>query len=310
MSEERPLAIQFSDLREFTALTAERGDEEAFRLARSFVDLAASRASKRGGRVLKSYGDGVMSSFDDAIQAVECSVEMQDALCTDFCGPEETSLSAGIGLTWGTAIRTDGDLFGSSVNLAKRIADVAKGGQIVVSSSVAEHADLAAIGRSFRDLGERPLKGLGEQRLYEVVWREEVATLSTVRDDLGLILTDDNKLVLQFAKPALDEIQEAQEKLARLGEGEEGLGGRIKRAVGKRVARSLPHMVEWAAARAGMGMEHDLTDVEVRFDGDRLVFAIGGEQRFSLDDRNIDHQAARRFVDLLQERKRALGASS
>jgi len=40
------------------------------------------------------------------------------------------------------------------------------------------------------------------------------------------------------------------------------------------------------------------------------VFAIGGEQRFSLDDRNIDHQAARRFVDLLQERKRALGASS
>ena len=297
MPSEEPLAIQFSDLRGFTALTAERGDEEAFRLARAFVDLVESRVSGRGGRVLKTYGDGVMTSFEGAAEAVECSIEMQDALCAEYCHGEETTLSAGIGLTWGAAIRTDGDLFGTSVNLAKRIADVAKGGQIVVSSSVAEHSSLAATERTFRDLGERSLKGLGEHRLYEVVWRNEVATLQTIRDDMELILTDDHKLVIQFAKPALDELRQAQEKLAALGEGEGGLGGRLKRAIGKRVARKLPDVVEWAAARAGVGTEHELASVEARIEEGRLALFINGRKRIALSDENVDLAKAERFID-------------
>jgi len=305
MPNDEPLAIQFSDLREFSALTAQRGDEEAFRLVRSFVELVDRRVSGHGGRVLKTYGDGVMTSFDDAVQAVECSIDLQDALCAEYCRDEETSLSAGIGVAWGTAIRTDGDLFGSSVNLAKRIADVAKGGQIVVSSSLVQRADLSEAGRSFRDLGERSLKGLGEQRLYEVVWRDEVAALSTTRDDMELILTDDGKLVIQFAKHALEELEEVQGKLATLGEGEAGLGGRLKRAIGRRVARTLPSVMEWAAARAGMGIEHDLGDVDVRFERDGIVLALKGTKRVSLDANNVDLAAAERFVKLLEERKRA-----
>jgi class 3 adenylate cyclase len=294
---EEPLAIQFSDLRGFTALTAERGDEEAFRLARAFVDLVESRVSGRGGRVLKTYGDGVMTSFEDAAEAVECSIEMQDALCAEFCHGEEATLSAGIGLTWGTAIRTDGDLFGTSVNLAKRIADVAKGGQIVVSSSVAGHSSLATTERRFRDLGERPLKGLGEHRLYEVVWRNEVAKLETVHDDIDFILTEDDKLVIRLAKPTREKLQEAGRKLAALGEGEDGVGGRLKRAIGKRVARKLPQVVEWAAARAGMGIEHELRDVDVRFEQGEIVLVVNGKKRISLGAENVDLEKAERFID-------------
>ena len=309
MPSEEPLAIQFSDLRGFTALTAERGDEEAFRLARAFVDLVESRVSGRGGRVLKTYGDGVMTSFEDAAEAVECSIEMQDALCAEYCHGEETTLSAGIGLTWGTAIRTDGDLFGTSVNLAKRIADVAKGGQIVVSSAVAEHSSLAATERSFRDLGERPLKGLGEHRLYEVVWRNEVATLQTLRDDMEIILTDDHKLLIQFAKPALDELRQAQEKLATLGEGESGLAGRLKRAIGKRVSGKLPDVVEWAAARAGVGTEHELARVEARIEEGQLALFINGRKRIALSDENVDLVEARRFIDRFAALKGVVGGA-
>ncbi len=309
MPSEEPLAIQFSDLRGFTAMTAERGDEEAFRLARGFVDLVQSRVSERGGRVLKTYGDGVMTSFEDAAEAVECSIEMQDALCAEYCHGEETTLSAGIGLTWGTAIRTDGDLFGTSVNLAKRIADVAKGGQIVVSSSVAEHSSLASTERSFRDLGERPLKGLGEHRLYEVVWRNEVATLQTLRDDMELILTDDHKLLIQFAKPALEELRQTQEKLAALGEGEGGLAGRLKRAIGKRVAGKLPDVVEWAAARAGLGTEHELARVEARIEEGRLALLINGRKRIALSDENVDLTEARRFIDRFAALKGTAGGA-
>lgn len=310
MREDRPLAIQFSDLREFTALTAERGDAEAYRLVRSFVDLVEDRVSGRGGRVLKTYGDGVMTSFDDAMQAIECSIEMQDALCSEYCRDDGVSLSAGIGLAWGTAIRTGDDLFGSSVNLAKRIADVAKGGQIVVSSSVAENADLATSGRSYRDLGERSLKGLGEHRLYEVVWRDEIATLSTVRDDVELVLTDDDKLIIHSAKRAMEEIRGIQDRLAVLGDGEPGLRGRIRRAIGKRIARKLPDVVAWAVARAGMGTEHDLVDVEAQFEGRRLLLLVGGRERVALGGRTVDRREARRFVELLEERKRETGSRS
>ncbi len=305
MPNEEPFAIQFSDLREFTAITAERGDEEAFRLVRAFVELVESRVSGHGGRVLKTYGDGVMTSFEDAAQAVECSVEMQDALCAEYCHGEETALSAGIGLTWGTAIRTDDDLFGSSVNLAKRIADVAKGGQIVVSSSVAQHSALAATGHSFRDLGDRTLKGLGEHHLYELVWRNELAKLETVRDDIDFVLTDDNKLVIEFAKPVRDQLREAQEKLAVLGEGEHGLEGMIKRAIGKRVARRLPNVVEWAGARAGMGMEHELKDVEVKLHGGKLTLFVKGRKSVALGDKDVDLSAAERFADHLEVLKRS-----
>jgi class 3 adenylate cyclase len=306
MSDERPLAIQFSDLREFTALTTERGDAEAFRLARSFVELVESRVNDHGGRVLKTYGDGVMTSFEDAAQAVECSIEMQGALCAEYCRGEETALSAGIGLTWGTAIRTESDLFGSSVNLAKRIADVAKGGQIVVSSAVAGHSALASTGHSFRDLGQRALKGLGEHHLYELVWRSEIATLETVRDDIEFILTDDDKLVIEFAKPAQEKLREVQEHLATLGEGKEGLEGRIQRAIAKRIARKLPNVVEWATARAGMGMEHELEDVEATLRGGKLTLSIKGRKRVTLGEEDVDFSEAERFIDRLEVLKRGV----
>ncbi len=304
MPSDRPLAIQFSDLREFTAITEERGDEEAYRLVRQFVDLVESRVSGHGGRVLKTYGDGVMTSFDDAAEAVECSIEMQDALCAEYCQGEETILSAGIGLAWGTAIRTDDDLFGSSVNLAKRIADVAKGGQIVVSSTVAEHSALVESDRAFRDLGERPLKGLGEHRLYELVWRNEVAKLETVRDDIEFVLTEENKLVIEFAKEAREQLEEVQAELASLGAGESGLAGRIKRAVGGRLARKIPNVIEWAAARSGMGTEHALKDVDVRLDGGSLSLLIGGRKKMDLSGKEIDLAKAKRFIEHFEALKR------
>jgi len=304
MSSEEPLAIQFSDLREFTALTAQRGDKEAFRLVRGFVELVESRVSDHGGRVLKTYGDGVMTSFDDPVQAVDCSIEMQTALCETCRHGEDTTLSAGVGLAWGSAIRTDDDLFGSSVNLAKRIADVAKGGQIVVSATVAKHAALETTEHRFRTLGDRALKGLGEQRLFELVWRNELATLETIHDDMEFILTGDNRLVIQLAKQALDEIREVQEQMAGLGDGVSGLEERIKRAIGKRLARKLPNVVEWVAARSGLGMEHALDDIEMKLADGTFTLFIRGRKQLSLDRKNVNLEAAERFFESVKERKR------
>ena len=296
---DQPLAIQFSDLRGFTTLTAERGDQEAFRLARSCIDLVEREVDQHGGRLLKTYGDGVMTSFDDASQAVRCAATMQRSVCERYCHDDDEIISAGIGIAWGTAIRTDGDLFGHSVNLAKRLSDAAKGGQIVTSSDVFSQIGDSAEMR-FRDLGERELKGIGSEHLYEIVWREEVAKLDVSDDTMVLVLTEDNKLVIEFAKPVQEELREVREQLETLGLDEQGLRGTIKRAVGRRMSRGIPKLVDWSAARRGMGIEHELHDIEAGIRHGRLQIRVKGKKPLDFGTEKVSLESARRFLQQLE----------
>ncbi|MBU0596259.1 hypothetical protein KJ567_06215, partial [Candidatus Bipolaricaulota bacterium] len=210
----------------------------------------------------------------------------------------------GIGIAWGTAIRTDGDLFGHSVNLAKRLSDTAKGGQIVASSDVFGQA--ASLGFRFRDLGDRELKGIGSERLYEVVWREEVARLDATDDSVNLVLTGDDKLVIEFAKPMQEEVDRIRAELDGLGKEARGLGGVIQRAVGRRVSHALPKLVDWATARAGMGIEHPLADIDARMRLGKLEILVNGKKRLEFGGDQVSPANARQFL----ERLRALRADA
>ena len=76
-----------------------------------------------------------------------------------------------VGLSAGEPIAEDDDLFGSSVILAARIADQAKGGEIVLANVVRELA--AGKGFLFADRGEVVLRGFEDPvRLYELKWEE------------------------------------------------------------------------------------------------------------------------------------------
>jgi len=302
---EQPLAIQFSDLRGFTSLTAERGDREAFRLARAFIELVEQEVSQHGGRLLKTYGDGVMTSFDEAAQAVHCAAAMQRSVCERYCHEEEDIISAGIGIAWGTAIRTDGDLFGHSVNLAKRLSDAAKGGQIVTSKSV--YSQTGEIeGFRFRDIGDRDLKGIGSEHVYEVIWREELARLDAADDSFDLVLTDDNTLVIGFAKPMEEEIKRVRRELEELGADGKGVGATIQRAIARRVSKALPKLVDWGAARAGLGVEHPLADLEAEVRRGRLEIRVKGRKTLAFEKDQISLSSAQRFL----ERLHALQAGS
>ena len=293
---EQPLAIQFSDLRGFTSLTAERGDQEAFRLAQAFIELVEQEVSQHGGRLLKTYGDGVMTSFDEASQAVQCAAAMQRSVCERYCHEEEDILSAGIGIAWGTAIRTDGDLFGHSVNLAKRLSDTAKGGQIVTTEGVYGQTGEAE-GFRFRDIGDRDLKGIGSEHIYEVIWRDELARLDAVDDSFELVLTDDNKLVIGFAKPVVEEIEKIRKELEELGADGKGVGATIQRAIARRVSRVIPTLVDWSAARAGLGVEHPLADIDATVRRGRLEIRVKGHRTLEFEKDQISLASAQRFLE-------------
>ncbi len=59
----------------------------------------------------------------------------------------------------------------------------------------------------------RELKGLGTYPLYEVVWREEVARLANRDDNLELVLTGDNRLVIEVSKEIQGKLAQARERM-------------------------------------------------------------------------------------------------
>lgn len=115
-------------------------------------------------------GDGFMASFMSVTKAMDCAIALQRAFATHSESMPE-SLHVRVGLNAGEPIEEDGDLFGSTVILASRIAEKAGAGEILIPETLRH----LLTGKSFiyADRGETMLKGFEEAvRLYEVRWRE------------------------------------------------------------------------------------------------------------------------------------------
>jgi adenylate cyclase len=149
----RPPAIAFLDLTGYTKLTEERGDRAAAELAARLVEVVHELAHRRGGRPVKLLGDGVMFHFPDPAQAVRCGLELVDRI------PPLGLPRARVGLHSGAVVFQDGDYFGRTVNVAARITDYARPGEVLVSDQVAADADRLEAVR-FEPVGPVSLKGL------------------------------------------------------------------------------------------------------------------------------------------------------
>jgi len=154
---ERPPAICFLDLTGYTRLTQERGDDAAADLAAVLARLVQRSSVQHGGRPIKWLGDGVMFYFPEPGPGVRCALEMVGGLAGAGLPP------AHVGLHAGPVIFQEGDYFGQTVNLAARIADYARPGEVLVSQQVADAAVADATrdsGFAFKEIGEVELKGV------------------------------------------------------------------------------------------------------------------------------------------------------
>jgi class 3 adenylate cyclase len=165
--------ILFTDLAASTALTQRLGDAKAQELVRAHNAIVREALAAHGGTEVKHTGDGIMASFPTASGALECAVAIQRAAEERRIGAHgHAPLQIHIGLNAGEPVAEESDLFGTSVQLARRICDHATAGQVLVSNVVRELA--AGKGFLFADIGEVVPKGFEEPvRLYEVRWREE-----------------------------------------------------------------------------------------------------------------------------------------
>lgn len=156
----RPTVVLFSDMVDSTKTSASRGDIEAHNLNRAFHSISREALDVRGGRLVKSTGDGIMAEFPSVSQALGCAVDMQTTFAAFADAHPGDSFQVRIGINAGEPLSEDDDLHGLVVSTAARICDEGLGGEVLVSNVVRE----LAIGKGFTfvDRGRHELRGVGE----------------------------------------------------------------------------------------------------------------------------------------------------
>jgi adenylate cyclase len=148
----RLTAIMFTDMVGYTALLQE--DERRARESRSRQRAILEESIPRhGGRILEVHGDGTLSVFPSAVQAVLSAVEIQRKLT------EEPRVPLRIGIHSGDVIHDEDGVFGDGVNVASRIQSLASPGGVLISAKVFDEVkNQPEI--STRSLGEFDLKNV------------------------------------------------------------------------------------------------------------------------------------------------------
>ena len=154
-------AIMFTDIVDYTSTVESLGDAAAMEIVRAHNTVVRDALRKYGGNEVKHTGDGVMASFADSNKALQAATEIQKQC-------RSNNLSLRIGISAGEPIEEDGDFFGSTVNLAARLCDVAAVGDVYLSTEFVDSIDDAGI--EIEPVGELQLKGFAEpQRASRVV---------------------------------------------------------------------------------------------------------------------------------------------
>lgn len=131
-------AMAFVDLSGYTRMTVDHGDDAAVRSSDRLREQALRAVRPVRGRLVKLLGDGAMLHFPDSAGAVRAVRSLVDALSLE-------GLDAHAGIHAGPVVEHDGDYYGSTVNLASRVAGVAMAGEVVVTADVLEAAGLAGL---------------------------------------------------------------------------------------------------------------------------------------------------------------------
>lgn len=290
----RHVSVLFADLCSYSSLAEKIGDEDLFELLQPVINLFVQKVEAYGGQVNQFLGDGILAFFG-AANAQENHVEMALRAALDMVRGIETlnqkpgwqglsDLKIHIGVNTGTVILGvlgDEDTFeytaiGDTVNLARRLQEVALPGEIYVSQSVVQSTQALF---NFKQLPRILLKGISQPPLcYELL--EEKAEPGSIRGIAGLTA----KMVGR--EKELDVLLKAIQDTEREGNGhfclisgEAGIGksrllSELKRGVDRTIItilegtsltyrRSVPYWVFIEIIRNLIGADRDDTDLDV-----------------------------------------------
>jgi class 3 adenylate cyclase len=165
------VTILFSDIEGSTRCASALGDSVWFELLDAHNRIVRSELPVTGGREVKSQGDGFMLAFASARRALDFAARTQRRVTAELAHVRGGPVRVRMGLHTGESVAdATGDLFGRHVNKAARIADLAGGGQVLVSSTVREIAE-GTLDAAFDQGVEVELRGLpGTHVLHRFSW--------------------------------------------------------------------------------------------------------------------------------------------
>ena len=173
------LTILFADISGSTTLYESLGDEAAHSIIEESLSMLIITARLHDGEIIKTMGDGIMCSFYDAANATDAAIAMNQIIdqIADRQADRHVVPNIKIGLHAGPVIHEENDIFGDTVNVAARMASLAKPRQIVTTKSTVERLpDFLKEKTGFFDRTTIKGKG-GEFDIYEIVWEETNKTI-------------------------------------------------------------------------------------------------------------------------------------
>jgi adenylate cyclase len=176
----------FVDISGSTRLYETVGDESALARVGRALGILSRACADCGGTVIKTAGDGAMCAFETADAALRASRLMQERIAQQM-----SSGTGGVGIHvgchYGAALESDGDLFGDSVNVAARMAGLAKDGQIITTGDTVARLS-PELGERVRRLEGVSVKGKRDAlTIFEFLWQDsEDLTAMGTRIELGL----------------------------------------------------------------------------------------------------------------------------
>ena len=162
------------------------------------------------GRVVKTTGDGILIEFPSVVDAISCSIEVQQGMRERNADiPPEKRIEFRIGVNLGDVIVEGRDLYGDGVNIAARLEGLAAPGGICISQTVLNHAR-GKIAFEFEDLGEQTLKNIIQPvHVYRLLLNSSRGDVASRCSEPPLALPDKPSIaVLPFQNMSGDPEQE------------------------------------------------------------------------------------------------------
>ena len=148
-------AIVFTDIVDFTKISAE-DEQQALDIIDKQREILKPIVIEHKGEWLKEIGDGLLFCFDSSLDAVRCSIKIQEAL------RDSDDFKLRIGIHQGDIFIKDGDVYGDDVNIASRVEGFAPEGGISISDKV--HKDISGVSDiKTAFIGHRKLKGVKQE---------------------------------------------------------------------------------------------------------------------------------------------------
>jgi class 3 adenylate cyclase len=163
-------SLLFTDIAGSTAMFDQYGDRYGRSIVAIHDRIVDSVVDARGGVLVKHTGDGMLASFASCGRSVKAAILIQRQVARHSARFPLLAFRVKVGVNIGSVIKASSDLYGSSVNLAARLCDMAAAGGILTTGIV--HSRCKGKGYEFRNPRTITFKGLrNEVPVYDILWQ-------------------------------------------------------------------------------------------------------------------------------------------